>query len=239
MGDTGICVAWMTAGWVDGRFSSSLFDTMLYDQIYGGGQIWSKIYAESGPRIADTRCGVVKEFLHNRNIGHSLTGRMPEHLVMIDADMAWEADAIHRLVTRAVEEGADVLGGLCFTGSRTEQVPTIYRLEEDSEGHAVPRNIVDYPENAVVKVGATGAAFMAMSRTCLQKMGEQFRDHAYPWFVEGIRGSVQVGEDVGFCLRAQALGFKVAVDTSIKVGHWKRYCFNEDTFKQSREHRYE
>ncbi len=231
--ESGICLSWLTAGWVDGRFSESLAASYIYDAAYGGNRLWSKIYAEGGPRIADTRCGIVNAFLSDRHVSHHLTGRMPEWLVMIDSDMSWDADGIHRLVTRAEEEDIDVMGGLCFTGARNKQVATIYNLEEDSDGVAVPRHMESYPRNAVVKVGATGAAFMAMSRTCLQKMGEQFRDHPYPWFVEGMRGGKQFGEDVSFCLRAQALGFTVGVDTSIKVGHWKRYCYDEESYDRS------
>ena len=148
--ETGICVSWLTAGSVDGRFSDSLAGSFLYDAQYGGNRLWSRIYAEGGPRIADTRCGIVREFLTNRKVTHHLTGRWPEWLVMIDSDMSWECDDIHRLVVRAEEEDVDVIGGLCFAGSRTKQAPTIYRLEEDEDGIAIPRHVMDYPRDAFV-----------------------------------------------------------------------------------------
>lgn len=232
--NSGICVATLTAGLTDGRFTNSLAHSLLFDMHSEQQKIWSFMYAESGPRISDTRSMICRNFLGNKDLAHPITGRWPDTLVMIDSDMSWDPDAIHRLVSRLETEDVDVVGGLCFAGSRTEQVPTIYNLEYDKDGVAVPKVVKDYPRDAFVRVGATGAAFVAMSRTCLQKMGEQFKDHPYPWFVEGITNKMQFGEDIAFCMRARALGFEVGVDTSIKIGHWKRFCYDEGSYDNVR-----
>jgi hypothetical protein len=56
-----------------------------------------------------------------------------------------------------------------------------------------------------------------------------------PWFSSTIdeRG-VNVGEDVTFCHRVNALGIPVYVDTGVAVGHQKTYTLTEPMYLEQR-----
>jgi hypothetical protein len=56
----------------------------------------------------------------------------------------------------------------------------------------------------------------------------------YPWFSEGNidaygRG---FGEDVAFCIRAQALKIPVYVNTNVRIGHMKRIVLTEGVYDE-------
>ena len=57
----------------------------------------------------------------------------------------------------------------------------------------------------------------------------------YPWFVEGVSGERQFGEDVAFCQRARALGYGVWVHTGVKTGHSKPRLLDEDLYDEYRQ----
>lgn len=194
-----------------------------------------------GPRVHESRSQLVDQFLHHPALkyngeDHDDPRKGVPWLVMFDSDMNPEPDAAHRLIERADAEGIKVIGGLCFTGSA---VPTVYRLDADGDSFTVKPEL-DYPRDALVKVGATGAAFIAMHRDVLVAMGVAFGKRKdgtvnhFPWFEEGQSGGRQFGEDITFCLRAAAVGFPVYVDTSVKVGHMKRHEITEETFDATR-----
>lgn len=241
---SGITIGWCTAGATDNVFTDSLSASHVYDKFYGGCRIWSTISAEGGPRIVETRSQVVEAFLNQRQLAHPVSGEMPQWLAMIDTDMSWEPDAIHRLVTIAEEGDAGdpihLIGGLCFAGGRTHLTPTVYREYLDDDGTKLVEPMYDYPRDALVKCGATGAAFMIVHREVLHKMFEAFKTardgypNPHPWFVEGARKGKQFGEDIAFCLRASAIGYPTYVHTGVKTGHMKRSPLNEALYDDTR-----
>lgn len=60
-------------------------------------------------------------------------------------------------------------------------------------------------------------------------------ENSHPWFVEGLQGGRSFGEDIAFCQRAQALGYRIAVDTSTETGHWKRGPLTRQTWEAQRD----
>jgi hypothetical protein len=226
-----VCVGYISPGAVDTQFCGSLVATLMHDaatdrHLIGGGHI----NLESGPRIVEARTQVVDAFVRSPVLQHC------NWLWLIDADMSWEAEALHQLVTVAHDTEADVVGGLCFAGGHSERMyPTIYRATTDAEGWSGVEPVTDYPRDAPITVAATGAAFLLVSRRLLLHMLAAFGKHpetgalnAHPWFVEGTNPAGHTfGEDVAFCQRARALGAKVVVDPRIKVDHYKRRPLNE------------
>lgn len=234
---SGIVLAWCHPGQVSGAFLDSVFGTLLRDNArsarilrYGG-----QISLQSGPRIAEARSQIVHEFLTNPLYKEA------EWLWMVDVDMTWEAKDYELLLNTIDAKTRPIVGGLCFAGGRSSRVyPTLYRLLDED---GTMESIADYPKNTLVKVDATGAAFLMVHRSVLHKMGVVFgtqpngNPNPYPWFVEGTvnKNGEPYGEDITFCLRANHLEIPIYVHTGITVGHIKSYELTEDTYQEYRE----
>ena len=87
-----------------------------------------------------------------------------------------------------------------------------------------------YPENSLVKVAGTGAAFLLIHRGALEKIRDRKFNATFPYFQETEMHGQPVGEDVTFCLRALAAGLPVHVNTGIKIGHHKSTLLTEEMF---------
>jgi hypothetical protein len=224
---------------VSGWFTKSLVDLVLLDSTEGSGFLRDStksgfIALSSGPRVAEARNKIIDTFAEN----------YPgcDWLLMLDSDMTFRPDLLEQLMAVADPVEAPIVGGLCFAGGRSgDPYPTIYRLVQ-GDGYATVDRVDDYPRDALVKVGATGAACVLMHRQALATMQAKFgktetgATNPYPWFVEGAIGpkGEPWGEDIAFCLRAHALGIPVHVHTGVKLGHMKTQCVDEVFFDNHR-----
>jgi hypothetical protein len=251
-----VAISTLTAGDIRHGTFSSWNDLVRYDVIGESGQdgcqhvlAGGSIELLSGPRVAEGRSQIVDAFL-KREIYKDV-----DWLLMIDSDMTFQPDALCQLLGHAYDGKRNakkhkpecyVIGGLCFAGGRTKMYPTIYkgvtRKAWDDTDQVVPEPITDYPRNELVKVMATGAAFLLVHRNVLIHMNMPHPDgfatdvhgqpNPHPWFVEGLSKGVQFGEDVAFCMRANALGYGVYVHTGVQTGHLKTIELNEEIWDE-------
>lgn len=171
---------------------------------------------QSGPNISTARNKIVNDFLSRQKA---------PWLLMVDTDMAWAPDALDRLIEAADPLERPLTGALCYsqdTGGDCH--PTMYELVENGDG--VPGFIRYHPgpDDSVVQVSATGAAFLLMHRAALKHIAAVSKDPAAPWFRETALPGAPLslmGEDMTFCLRAGAAGIPVHVHTGVQVGHVK------------------
>lgn len=199
----------------------------------GGGTIM----VTSGPRIAETRSKIVDNFLTSPAFEGA------DWLMMIDSDMVFRPENVFDLLEVAHPTERPIVGGLCFAGlSPDTMYPTIYDLTRDDEGRFEVAQRHDYPRDQLVKVGATGAAFMVVHRSVFLQMAHHFATlpngapNVYPWFVEGHTDAHgrPFGEDIAFCIRANSLGFPIHVDTRVKIGHHKGLIIDEALYDRTR-----
>lgn len=178
---------------------------------------------------------------HVRNFGVALFLDRTEHewLMMVDTDMGFEDDAIHRLVAAADPEARPFVGGLCFAlmearydgmgGHRFTLVPTMYKLGTvESTGSKSFCYYGPYEPNTLTPVAGTGGAFILMHRSMLEAMRAKWGDH---WFDQlySDAGSF-VGEDLALCLRALVLGVTPHVHTGIQTTHHKELWLSEQDY---------
>ncbi len=228
-----VAVGFIHPGEVSGSFASSLATTILNDREKGF--INHVIDVQSSPRIAEGRSAIVDSFLEHTD---------SEWLLMIDSDMAWKPEAVHILLEHADVDECPIIGGLCFGGGRSIDeygkpriFPTIYQLIPEQNWYST-KIVYDYPRNQLLKVGATGAAFLMVNRKVFIRMANHLNKmpdgshNPYPWFAEIVAQGRAVGEDITFCMRAQSLGFPVHVHTGAKVRHRKSTCLDEDLYDQ-------
>lgn len=89
-----------------------------------------------------------------------------------------------------------------------------------------------YPHD-LVAVDGIGTGFLAIHRNVLTHMFARYQAPT-PWFAEpnmpdGQGGWIHLGEDLGFCLRARALGYPVYLNPAVRVGHTKKLRHAWDT----------
>lgn len=81
-------------------------------------------------------------------------------------------------------------------------------------------------------VDGTGFAFTLIRREVIERMTDpQWGASFTPYVQWGASGE---GEDVNFCRRAGSLGFNVAVDCDVQVGHIGSVVYGYDEFDQWR-----
>lgn len=229
---TAVVLARLSTAQVENGFVESLLDLVEYDlgkQRYldsdkGGG----RIMLQSSPRIAEARSQVIDEFLKPHF-------KRAEWLLWLDSDATFQPNVLEQLMAAADANERPIVGALAFAGSRPANLfPTLYGLENTPEGIVVEPH-EQYPRNALVKVAGTGCHCVLVHRKVFETMGAAYarmpngKPNPYPWYVEGhvdINGK-PIGEDLIFCMKANALGFPVYVHTGIKTGHLKQVILDE------------
>lgn len=212
---------------VSAGFHDSVLALIMHDfngarRIVDGG---GRISRYSSANISNARNGIVRMFLDEMQA---------EWLLMIDADMVFEPDAVDRLLDEAHPTRAPIVGGLCFGADEGQLFATLYDLREGDDGKPQTIRYLAFPENAMMQVAGTGAAFLLMHRTVLQQMREKFPE-PFPWFQEGTLGGQPMGEDITFCMRAGVLGHPVYVHTGVEIGHAKTQILTAAMYRKQRQ----
>lgn len=133
-----------------------------------------------------------------------------DYLMMLDDDMvirSEDMDVLERLLAHKV----DVVAPLAFTRNHPHY-PVMYELKEGVEAggrrYKTSKYIRNYPKDSLVEVDAVGFGMVLIDMKVVRAMKT-------PYFMV-TNGS---GEDIWFCVNARELGFRVFMDTSVKLGH--------------------
>lgn len=194
------------------------------------------------PKVLNIPCGsgILITPMRNYMAKLFLDGTPHEWLLICDTDMGFEPDGIHHLLASAQADPERlIIGGLCFAvmtagydgmgGWRQAIVPTMYKIG-DVEGTDRKSFCYygPYERDAVLRVAGTGTAFLLVHRSVLEALRERHGDN---WFSQA-RDDIgdTIGEDITFCLRAGAAGFKIFVNTGVRTSHHKRVWVTEDDY---------
>lgn len=205
-----LVIGYIHPGWVRAEFCASLLDTVMQATV----PVETVLAYQSGPNISTARNQVARDFLDKRQA---------QWLLMADTDMVFAPDAPARLIKAANPLERPIVGGLCWSQNAAgDPFPTVYELTE-ADGRLAFARRTTWPEGDVIRVSATGAAFLLVHRTALQRIEKESKDPAAPWFRESAVGAPLslMGEDMTFCLRAAAAGIPVHVHTGVQTGHMK------------------
>lgn len=211
---------------VDGSFFDAVSSLLLHDGQHGQ-HVAATIGVEGGPRIAKSRCEVVRRFLAFADENPTV-----QWLYWLDTDMVPPADIIDRSLEHADPVDHPIVGALCFAGGRTKIVPTIYVISNENDDRNVEsETMLSYPANTLIEVGGTGSACVMIHRSVFDKIGETMgTDHPLAWYQDVLIDGKDWGEDLVFCLRARAMGARIWIHTGIKVGHRKKWTIDERAF---------
>ncbi len=205
-----VVIGYLRPTLVHGAFAESLLSVVME----GKTPVDAVLALEWGPNLSTGRNRLCADFLARPGT--------PEWLFMVDTDMVLQADTVDRLVAAADPVEVPVLGGLCWSLDAGVKVPTMYELVEKEPGRVAFTRPARWPDDAVVRVSATGAACLLIHRSVLETVAASSGDAAAPWFREtAVAPMSLMGEDLTFCLRLGAAGIPVHVHTGVKVGHMK------------------
>lgn len=211
-------IYYLTPGEVRGEMCQSMIEMLVHDATDGGGHIAGIVRVRSSALLAEARNGCVRQFLEYDGA---------DWLMFIDSDMVWDHDALDRLFAHADAETAPIVGGLCCGLDEVAGwFPTTYKFGRTEDGTPAIARV--RPESrGLVRVDATGSAFILIHRSVLQKMADKAAagtpgfNPVYPWFQETNLASIPVGEDVTFCMRAAGIKAPIYVDCDTEIGHVK------------------
>lgn len=219
-----VVVAHIHPGQVSSYFLHSLTGMLLADRV-GKQRIVGLLQEWSSANVSQPRNNLTEQFLDRYTA---------DWLLWVDSDMSFAPDALEQLLANADPETAPIVGGLCFGSSNGALFPTIYQWGETEHGQLVTWRSYDYTPDAMVQVGATGAAFLLIHRSALVTIRERKFNAVFPWFQETELAGKPAGEDLTFCIRAGICGIPVYVNTAVKVGHHKSQLLTEELYRQQR-----
>lgn len=217
-----------TATFDDCREQLLAFDR-AHDRVFD--HAWSRISA---------RVGTIGLIAARNDVAAAFLASESDWLLWIDSDMGFEPESAYRLLAVADPVERPIVGGLCFVnrevahdgmfGFRTQPLPTIYDWVEDADGTPRFLSMPLYPVNTLLRVRATGSAFVLIHRSVFERMAaaavESARFGAPYDQVRGPDGKL-LGEDVSFCVRAGELEIPIHVHTGVRTTHFKHRWLGE------------
>ena len=145
-----------------------------------------------------------------------------DYIFWVDDDMLIPSDAI----TKLLSHNKDICSGLYF--SRGNYKPLLYNIEyfkdEDQYGYT---QLLDYPQNSLIKVGGVGFGCCLTKVSALRKIWEGNIRGATGTCFDFIGG---IGEDLSFAIRGYEMDIETWVDTSVKCGHIGQYTVTEEAW---------
>ena len=209
------------------------------EQLLAFDRAHDRVFDHASSRIS-ARVGTIGLISARNDVAAAFLASESEWLLWIDSDMGFEPESAYRLLAVADPTERPIVGGLCFVnrevahdgmmGFRTQPLPTIYDWVEDE--HGTPRflSMPLYPVNSLIRVRATGSAFILIHRSVFERMAaaavESSRFGAPYDQVRGPDGKL-LGEDVSFCVRAGELEIPIHVHTGVRTTHFKHRWLSE------------
>jgi predicted O-methyltransferase YrrM/GT2 family glycosyltransferase len=165
--ETKVRIGNISNGQTSVEFTKSLLELLTVD-IRNGWNIYDGVlWKRSNVNVSRGRNEVIKLFLDESSA---------EWLLLLDSDMVFPSDILPRLLISAQQANAKVMGGLCVTVHESiGPYPTLYHL--DNFSHEFCRAQLDYPENAILQVSATGAACLLVHREVLEAIRRMHIDN--------------------------------------------------------------
>ena len=130
------------------------------------------------------------------------------HVLFVDTDMVFDADAAGRLLRR----DKDIIG----VDYNTRKLPTVSTVKIHDENG----DFIKEEKDGLLKCAGVGTGFMLIKTLVFTKL-------SHPWFMfeSNDKGEVVYGEDMWFCNKARKAGFEIFADLTIKVGHIGDYIY--------------
>ena len=172
---------------------------------------------------AFTSCSLI--YQARTDLGRIAIAEKPDFVLWLDSDVVFPDTLLIDLMDDM--RGRDMVTAV-YHMRRPPYQPVIWSklrrglTAEDTETEAA----TDYPADEIFEVEGCGFGAVMMRTEVLETVADKY--HA---LFEPIQG---FGEDLSFCLRARACGYKIHCDPRIQVGHKAATIVTSDTYKAYR-----
>jgi len=215
-------IANINGGEVRAEFLLSLL-RLLDADTRGGRRVGGFLMRTGGPMVAMLRDACVRDFLE--------TGS--EWIWFVDSDIRFPAETLDRLFDVADAVRCPIVGGEVPVHIEGRVHPTLLYWRNSPPDQAGPSSMpsaleprLPPPDANCVEVDATGAACLLVHRDVFIRMREAAPDSVLPWFAETTEDGRFAGEDVTFCTRARALGYRIVVRCHLGIDHLKTFALS-------------
>ena len=201
------------SGTYDGSYMESLYATTQALGSWGAQVMWLK--EQYTADIALARAKLISTFIRSNST----------HMLMIDADMGWNVDAVIRLFYAKKDMVA-------IAGPKKRYPLQFAANHTDDRGN--PIDLAYETASATMEVSEVGAAFMLITRECALKMVEAHPELMYfgvtgepEWalFNPTVKESRYFSEDFSFCRRWRDIGGKVHICPDVALKHTGTHQF--------------
>lgn len=149
-------------------------------------------------------------------------------MLCIDDDSLYHPTYVNKLISC----NKDIVSALYFS-RRPPCKPIMYTQKEFNTRF---RPITEWEENKLIEVDGVGMGFCLIKRQVIEKIGpESFNSILIKDLLDedlmNVEDVAPLGGDLAFCQQARRNGFKIWVDTSLRVGHLGERAYEEDDFE--------
>jgi GT2 family glycosyltransferase len=135
-------------------------------------------------------------------------------LFAVDSDISFPKDTLRKLLAHDV----DLVSGLYIQRKPGQHTLEVYKFNDHGGVTNIPYE--EIKDRGLVEIASCGFG-------CVLVKAEVFRAVGYPQFVyhSAINHANTISEDVDFCRKALAKGFKLWADTSVQCNHTGSWTF--------------
>jgi GT2 family glycosyltransferase len=135
-----------------------------------------------------------------------------DYLLSVDSDIIMERDTLQKLLHCQDQQKA-ISSGVYIQRKEGVRIPEIY-VHNPQTGGQKNIDISEVQQDRLIEVEGVGFGCCLVRRDVFEKVGN-------PWFQyhSNIEFDKVLSEDVDFCIKARTQGYKIVVDTSIKLLH--------------------
>ena len=151
-----------------------------------------------------------------------------DNVLWLDSDMMFPPNTL----TNLLRHNEDMVSGL-YVKRHDPNDPVLYEVIEEPKRNETTgylekdiRTYGDYPRDAFFPVAGCGFGCVMMRASILQPIVDRFHDLFAP--LPGY------GEDLSFCIRAKACGFKIHCDPKLQIGHKGAMIISDESFNAYR-----
>lgn len=206
---------------MEAEYVKSLVQTISYLNQVGISYMFLNEYSSmvSSAREATTMGETYLDPFNNQPVRGNVTY---DKIIWIDSDIGWEITDFMKLY----ESDKDIIAGLYFN----EKMVPMFSVAVEDAAKEIDRILRSSKEEEIF---AAGFGFIAMKQGVFENMKR-------PWFeslfekMTSEDGEKEIfipyGEDFAWCKKAQQAGFKIYLDPTISLSHYKKVRVKLDNY---------
>jgi hypothetical protein len=146
-----------------------------------------------------------------------------DKIIWIDSDIGWEIEDFIKLL----QSDKDIVSGLYFN---EKMVPMFSVCQEDA-AKEIDRILRSNEEEPIF---AAGFGFLAVKQGVFENMTRPWFDTAFEKMMseDGKEMFIPYGEDFSWCKKAQQCGFKIYINPTVKLSHYKKVKVKLENYGQ-------